>query len=92
MLKQGIPQQPGTRQIGRLIAFPPSYLQNQIHFFSKIILYCNSRTFLTGHSTHFQVGGDNPKIEGGILQNKAVFYFHFDIFIFENKVAGGKCN
>ena len=25
MLKQGIPQQPGTRQIGRLIAFPPSY-------------------------------------------------------------------
>ena len=21
------------------------------------------------------------------MQNKAVFYFHFDIFIFENKVA-----
>ena len=46
----------------------------------------------TGHSTHFQIGGDNSKVEGGILQNKAIFYFHFDIFIFENKVSGGKCN
>jgi len=45
-----------------------------------------------GHSTHFQVGGDKPKVEGGIMQSKVVFYFHFDIFIFENKVAGGKCN
>ena len=26
------------------------------------------------------------------LQSKAVFYFHFDIFIFENKVGGGKCS
>ena len=47
-----------------------------------------------GHSTDFQVGGDNSKVEGGScktrLQNKAVFYFHFDIFIFENKVAGEK--
>jgi len=24
------------------------------------------------------------------MQNKALFYFHFDIFIFENKVDGGK--
>jgi len=24
------------------------------------------------------------------MQNKAIFYFHFDIFIFENKVAGRK--
>ena len=24
------------------------------------------------------------------MQNKAVFYFHFDIFIFENKVDGGE--
>jgi hypothetical protein len=24
------------------------------------------------------------------MQNKAVFYFHFDVFIFDNKVAGGK--
>jgi len=24
------------------------------------------------------------------MQNKAIFYFHFDIFIFENKVAGDK--
>jgi hypothetical protein len=24
------------------------------------------------------------------MQKKAVFYFHFDIFIFENKVAGDK--
>ena len=23
------------------------------------------------------------------MQDKALFYFHFDIFIFENKVAGG---
>ena len=22
------------------------------------------------------------------MQNKAIFYFHFDIYIFENKVAG----
>jgi hypothetical protein len=32
---------------------------------------------------------------GGVLnqyamQNNAIFYFHFDIFIFENKAAGGK--
>jgi hypothetical protein len=24
----------------------------------------------TGHSTHFQIGGDNSKVEGGILQNQ----------------------
>jgi hypothetical protein len=24
------------------------------------------------------------------MQNKAVFYFHFDVFIFDNKVARGK--
>jgi hypothetical protein len=24
------------------------------------------------------------------MQNKAVFYFHFDVFIFDNKVSGGK--
>jgi hypothetical protein len=24
------------------------------------------------------------------MQNNAIFYFHFDIFIFENKAAGGK--
>jgi hypothetical protein len=24
------------------------------------------------------------------MQNKALFYFHFEIFIFENKVAGQK--
>jgi len=24
---------------------------------------------ITGHSTHFQVGGDNPKLEGGVLLN-----------------------
>jgi hypothetical protein len=23
-------------------------------------------------------------------KNKAIFYFHFDIFIFENKITGGK--
>jgi hypothetical protein len=54
---------------------------------------------VSGHSTHFQVGGDNPKVEGGIMQNqyakqrlKPVFYFYFDIFIFENKSSRGKCN
>jgi hypothetical protein len=26
------------------------------------------------------------------IQIKAIFYFHFDIFIFKNKVNGGKCN
>jgi len=40
-----------------------------------------------GHSTHFQVGGDNPNVE-----RKSVFYFQFDILIFVNKVAGRKCN
>jgi hypothetical protein len=37
--------------------------------------------------------------EGGIMQNqyakqrlKPVFYFYFDIFIFENKSSRGKCN
>jgi hypothetical protein len=38
---------------------------------------------LKGNSNNVQVGGDNPRVEG-------VFYFHFDIFIFENKIAGGK--
>jgi hypothetical protein len=43
------------------------------------------------NSTHFQVGGDNPKVGEGSgktsMQNKAIFYSYFDIFIFENKVA-----
>jgi len=30
---------------------------------------------VAGHFTHFQVGGDDPKVEGGILQNKAYFTF-----------------
>jgi hypothetical protein len=38
---------------------------------------------LKGNSNNVQVGGDNPRVEG-------VFYFHFDIFIFENKIAEGK--
>jgi hypothetical protein len=44
----------------------------------------------SGHSTHFQVGGENRRGWSckTSMQNKAVFYFHFDIFIFENKVAG----
>ena len=46
---------------------------------------------LEGHSTHFKLGDDNSKVEGGScktsMQNKAVFYFHIDNFIFENKVA-----
>jgi hypothetical protein len=49
---------------------------------------------VSGHSTHFQVGGDNPKVEGGIMQNqyakqrlKPVFYFYFDIFIFEKHMT-----
>ena len=45
---------------------------------------------LSGHSTHFQVGGDNSKVEGGPVKqlSKAKPYFTFtDIFIFENKVA-----
>ena len=52
----------------------------------------------TGHSTHFQVGGDDSKVEGESsktsMQNKAIFYryFHLNIFIFENKVTGEKCN
>jgi hypothetical protein len=33
-----------------------------------------------GHSTPFQVGDDNPKVEAGScytsMQYKAVFYFH----------------
>ena len=48
---------------------------------------------VAGHSTHFQVGGDNSKVEGGScktrIHSKAVFYSHFDILIYENKVAGG---
>ena len=43
-----------------------------------------------GHGTHFQIVGVNPKLAGGILQNKAVFYFHFDILIFANKGAEWK--
>jgi hypothetical protein len=26
--------------------------------------------FLSGHSSHFQVGGDNSKVERGVLQNQ----------------------
>ena len=45
----------------------------------------------SGHSIHFQVRGDHSKVEGGILPNQyAKQNFHFDIFIFENKVDGQK--
>jgi hypothetical protein len=42
-----------------------------------------------------QEESDNSRVEKGLQnhqQNKAALYFHFDIFILENKVAGGKCN
>ena len=46
----------------------------------------------------FKNGNKNPKVEkrvGGLQnhqQNNAALYFHFDIFILENKVTGEKCN
>jgi hypothetical protein len=58
----------------------------------KVALNTKIQIQSTGHSPHFQVRDDNPKVEGGILQNqyicktKLYFIFHFDIFIFENKV------
>jgi hypothetical protein len=30
----------------------------------------NISLMLSGYSTHFQAGGDNPKVEGVILQNQ----------------------
>ena len=33
--------------------------------FISIIWYCEFFQTYAGHSTHFQVGGDNPKIEKG---------------------------
>ena len=49
-------------------------------------------TKAAGHCTDFQEGGRRG--EEGVLQNhqqnKAVFYILFVIFIFENKVTGGK--
>ena len=49
--------------------------------------------FRFSYRSHFQVGGDNSKVEGGScntsMQSKAILYFHFDIFILENKVGGG---
>ena len=45
--------------------------------------------YLAGHSTHSKVEGRSCKTS---MQNKGVFYFHFNIFIFENIVAGKKCN
>jgi hypothetical protein len=30
----------------------------------NIIIFSNIGTTISGHSTHFQVGGDNPKVEG----------------------------
>jgi hypothetical protein len=38
------------------------------------------------HSTNFQEGSDNSKVE------KAALYFHFDIFILGKKAAREKCN
>ena len=44
----------------------------------------------------FKNGNKNPKVEkrvGGLQnhqQNNAALYFHFDIFILENKVTGEK--
>ena len=60
-------------------------------------MYLDNQISFSGYSTHFQVGGNNSKVEGGILQNQYAkqslkFYINFDIFIFENKVAEGKCN
>ena len=58
-----------------------------VHLKSGLII----RVTFAGHSIHIQVGGDNPKVQKiTSMQNKAIFYFHFDIFIFENKVAGRK--
>jgi len=31
-------------------------------------MYLDNQISFSGHSTHFQVGGDNSKVEGGILQ------------------------
>ena len=50
---------------------------------NRKVLHRKKIVWIAGHSTHFQVGSNNSKVEGGILQNKAVFYFHSDIFIFE---------
>jgi hypothetical protein len=41
----------------------------------------------SGHSIHFQVGGDHSKVEGGILPNQCAKQ---NFFIFENKVDGQK--
>lgn len=37
----------------------------------------------------FKNGNKNPKVENH-QQNNAALYFHFDIFILENKVTGEK--
>jgi len=48
------------------------------------------------HSIHFQVGGDNSKVEGGILQNRyakqsrillSLWHFHF-----WKQSSRGECN
>jgi len=38
-----------------------------IHVWGQIVV---EFLILSGHSAHFQVGGDNSKVEGGILQNQ----------------------
>jgi hypothetical protein len=65
------------------------YSNSSINHFHQVSNSGSSEP-LSGHSTHFQVGGDNSKVEGGPVKqlSKAKPYFTFtDIFIFENKVA-----
>ena len=75
----------------KLYHFASEYCIIHIYFPLLLHIYLDSNS---GHATHFQVGGDNPKVERGSwktsMENKAVFYVHFDIFIFENKEAGKK--
>ena len=37
---------------------------------NHVIMLIISKNRQPGHSIHLQVGGDNPKIDGGILQNQ----------------------
>ena len=52
----------------------------------------------TGHSTHFQLGGDHPNVEGGILQNqwvcktKPYFTFTLTFSFLKTKKPGKKFN
>jgi len=67
------------------------YSNSSINHFHQVSNSGSSEP-LSGHSTHFQVGGDNSKSRRGscktIIQSKAIFYFHWHFHFWKQSSRG----